>query len=347
MKYPWLAHIWDFPLRFSPQPLTTAKLMNLKLTRNSAFAETHMLNILRLIYSVSRYITPSRFSLSPSFLVYLRTIAENLQMANKVVLLIEVISSFVRMKSSVSTISGEALEAFLQAINDADIGDVSKFVLELDVRFSAKRTGVTNASQDCSTFWTRLKNQVLDEAPAKMLSSLIGILAEVILVARATPVDVEAVAKMAEASLNDHLVPKTMVGFYLIRQKLYRPAERILSSCVNALAEREHGSQLALHNVTSELVNCRNSLGMYESGSDIAESILSRPSPTKESTSHSLSLQIVFSDSLTGQGMFERAEALLQGLLSSTSQAAIVIMCCLRLSKLRRRNGRNDQAIDD
>ena len=307
--------------------------------------------MLRLICSVSRYITPSRFSLLPLFLANLRTIAERLQMANQVVLRIDVISSFLRMKSLVYTLNEEALTAFLQATDGLSIGNLFEFVLELDIRFSAKMTGATNALQGCENLWTQLKKQVLDKIPKKMLSCPIGSLAEAIVCVRATkdaqPVDVDAVAKKAEVSLKDHLIPKTMVGFFLIRQKLYRPAERILNSCFTTLARNEHSSQLALYILTSELVNCRNRLGMYGAGSDIAKSVLNRPSSAKESISYSLSLRIAYSDSLVGQGMFERAESLLQELLFSTSQSALFIMCSLRLSKLRRRNGCNDQATDD
>jgi tetratricopeptide (TPR) repeat protein len=234
---------------------------------------------------------------------------------------------------------------------DLNVRILSIIVLEIDFRSSLGGSPGYDARHDWATLRTEIEAMFLRLKSKSAPSSLIECLANAVVYIRVLKdlqsTETEALVEKAELDLENELTASTLLGFFLIRQKLYRLAERILTICVTKLLLQIGASNFALFIATTELVNCRNLLGMAKAGSEIAELVLSQEfSAIVLGSQEVLSLQIAYSDSLIGQGMFEQAEGVLQETIKATANSSHVIMSSLRLSKLKRRTGCNDQATN-
>jgi tetratricopeptide (TPR) repeat protein len=301
--------------------------------------------------SVSRHNTSSHFSLLPSFLANLETIALRLQMGDEVTTRMHMIQAFINTRSHMSIPNIGDIKKLMRTQADLNVRTLSIIVLETDFRSSLGDSPGYDAMHNWATLWTEIEALFLRLKPKSAPSSLIECLANAVVCIRVLKdlqsTETEVLVEKVVLDLKNELTASTLLGFFLIRQKLYRLAERILAICVAKLLLQKGASKFALFIATTELVNCRNLLGMVKAGSEIAESVLSQDfSAIVPGSQEVLSLQIAYSDSLIGQGMFEQAEGVLQETIKATANSSLVIMGSLRLSKLKRRTGHNDQATD-
>jgi hypothetical protein len=322
------------------------------MNHSGASVNTHMHNILRLLISLSHWEFPNQISLLPSFLASLDAIASRLNIEKEVFTHLQMTQALIKVVPPLSISVPDRIKRGMQAQTDLDILELSTFVLEVDSRFCLDEYPRHNTANTQGFIWTEIQrlfkaqSRLSTVPPIKCLANTAVMLRTLNHIQSA---QIETLVERARIDLEGDLMLTTLLGLLLARQKLYKLAEGILKPCVGNMFSKQRGApSFAQYIAVTELLNCRNRLGMAEVGSNIATFILSsEPSSRNPRSLESSFLKIAYADSLIAQGSFSKAHELLQETMKMTVDSGIITKCGLRLSKLQRRNGHSDQASDD